>query len=741
MFDHAFDTETEQENFYNITAKPVIKQIFEGLNGTILAYGQTGSGKTFSMQGIQRDPALRGVIPRAISDIFDTISNSPANVEFIVKMSVVEVYKEMIRDLIELKSDERIEIREDLQGNTILDGVEESYVGNELEVAEIMMNALANRRVGRTNMNEHSSRSHVVTIMNIEQNIKSESKILKGKLFMVDLAGSECLNKTGAVGERMEEAKHINKGLLTIGRVINALTEGTPFIPYRDSKLTRLLKESLGGNSKTTLIITCSPSIYNEMETVSTLRFGVRAKLIKNKVTVNLELSKEQLVKLVEQKNERIAYLEEYVKFLEQFILKIVGKQLPKFVFGAPWKFDLFTPALTQLTPDASIAGIRIPASQAPNKDADQSDTLSNKQSDLSETREDSLKGIIASGPHATELNEKILTLEDKIRTFEESETEYKRKIDELNNKISSLETKNTILKEQNTIANSKIVTLVQTLKMIEEEYKSADERNIELENQNNEMAHMLEELEAKVNAANTTFSILPLLDGQRDNAATAGLQTATDSSLKIPAVTTNVNSQELNTLLETLRNSSAENELIKKRNAEMQAMVKELMGSYKTLVEKELPDLEAEHKFIVGNMKKADSRADFAFNERLITIVNEYLFKNEKLETEMKGKNSLIEGLNEEIKTLKKDFRDKIVANQRKMKVLVNCVDSLSKFTEELMMNNMSQQAARVEVNLGQPSDLMSSMIGGPNLNMSMMEGNKSKIIKVIKGETKAKK
>lgn len=692
------------------------------------------------MQGIQRDPALRGVIPRAISDIFDTITNSPANVEFIVKMSVVEVYKEMIRDLIELKSDERIEIREDLQGNTILDGVEESYVGNELEVAELMMNALANRRVGRTNMNEHSSRSHVVTILNIEQNIKSESKVLKGKLFMVDLAGSECLNKTGAVGERMEEAKHINKGLLTIGRVINALTEGSPFIPYRDSKLTRLLKESLGGNSKTTLIVTCSPSIYNEMETVSTLRFGVRAKLIKNKVTVNLELSKEQLVKLVEQKNERIAYLEEYVKFLEQFILKIIGKQLPKFVFGSPWKFDVFTPALTQLTPDSSIAGIRAPPSQTQSKEADQSDSFISKQSDSNDTRDDSLKGMITSTPQATELNEKILTLEDKIRAFEESEIETRRKIDELTNKISSLETKNTILKEQNTIANSKIVTLVQTLKMVEEEYKSADERNIELENQNNEMAHMLEELEAKVNAANTTFSILPLLDGQRDSPNPV-LQNPSDSALKTPMVTTNVNSQELNTLLETLRNSTAENELVKKRNAEIQTMVKELIGSYKTLVEKELPDLEAEHKFIVGNMKKADSRADFAFNERLITIVNEYLFKNEKLETEMKDKNSLIEGLNEEIKKMKKEFREKIVANQRKMKVLVNCVDSLSKFTEELMMNNTSQQAVKMEVNLAQPGDLMSSMIGGPNLNMSMMEGNKSKIIKVIKGETKAKK
>lgn len=654
-------------------------------------------------------------------------------------MSVVEVYKEQIRDLIELKSEEKIEIRE-VQGNTVLEGVEESYVGNELDVHELMMNALANRRVGRTNMNEVSSRSHVVTIFHIEQNIKSESKILKGKLFLVDLAGSECLTKTGATGERMEEAKHINKGLFTIGRVISALTEGDPFIPYRDSKLTRILKESLGGNSKTTLVVTASPSVYNEFETISTLRFGVRAKQIKNRPVINMELSKEQLIKLVENRNERIAYLEDYVRFLENFIVKILGKQLPKFVFGSPWKYDVFITAPTQLIPDA-MAGNRGAGDSARQAEKDNqslaSTTNLSKQSDNGEVRPDgpNIQSLLAQSAQTAELNEKILTLEDRIRALEEAEAESKRKIEDLMNKNSALETKLTILKEQNAISNSKIVTLVQTLKMIEDEYKVADERNMELENQNNELANLVEELEAKVNAVNTTFSILPPLDGDGDS------RQAVLDIVKNTAAITNVNTQELNHLIEVVKSTTAENEVIKKRNNDLQTIVKELVASYKTLVEKELPELEAEHKAVTGNMKKAEARADFAFNERLISIVNEYLSKNTQLEADLKIKSSLIENLNAEIKKSKIDYRDKMLASQKKMRVLVNCVDSLSKFTEELMMNGATQQGNRMEVNLNQPTDLMSSVIGASNLNFSAIEGNKSKIVKVLKGDTKPKK
>lgn len=704
-----------------------------------------------NLSGIQRDPIQRGVIPRAITEIFEIITNSPDGVEFIVKMSVVEVYKEQIRDLLELKSEERIEIREDVHGVTYLDGVEESYVGNELEVSEMMMNALANRRVGRTNMNEVSSRSHVVTIFHIEQNIKAQSKILKGKLFLVDLAGSECLTKTGATGERMEEAKHINKGLLTIGRVINALTEGAPFIPYRDSKLTRILKESLGGNAKTTLIITASPSIYNETETLSTLRFGVRAKLIKNRPVVNLELSKEQLIKMIDLKNDRITYLEAYLGFLENYVIAILKQQLPKFVMNTPWKYDLFTPAKSQIKPDPKQEGSLPTGSQNQNQndtsfqsgslnvpvEFNPNSTFTSKQSDLNDTQTRTSEKLYNDNfPQSSELTDRISELEEKIRQIEENEVSMRQKVEELTNKNSSLETKIKIQKEQGNISNSKIVTLVQTLKMIEEEYKLVDEKNMELENQNSELMNMVDELEAKLTQSNSTaFSILPLLENQKTS------NSALEQLVKNPVLSsnTNVNSQELTQLIEFAKATSTENELIKKKNGELQSMVRELTNSYKTLIEKEIPELDSEHKNVIANFKRIEAKNDFVFNDKIMSIINDYLFKNDNLEADVKLKNSQIESLKIDFSKLKKEYHDKITASQKKMKVLVKCIDSLSKYTEEIMLNNATQSNNKLEVNLNQ-NDLFSSAIQGTNLQKSMYDIGKSKIIKVIKGENSKK-
>lgn len=651
---------------------------------------------------------MKGIIPRAITEIFEYISSAAEDVEFIVKMSVVEVYKEQIRDLIELKDNVKIEIREDVHGSTYMEGVEESYVGSELEVSEKMLNALGNRRVGRTNMNEVSSRSHVVTVFHIEQNIKSQSKVLKGKLFLVDLAGSECLDKTGATGERMDEAKFINKGLLTIGRVINALTENQPFIPYRDSKLTRILKESLGGNSRTTLVITASPSIYNEVETTSTLRFGARAKLIKNKPVVNMELSKEQMVKLIDQKNQRIIYLEGYTKFLENHIVHVLKQPLPVY------------------NPTGELQNYEDPASL--------NSTTNTKISDQNES-EKLYSGQTSA--QAAEMKEKIMDCEDRIRSLEEAETESKQKFKELMNKNSQLETKLKILKEQSNISNSKIVTLVQTLKMIEDEFKIVDEKNIELENQNNELVNMVEELEATLEQQSSTpLNILEFLDGPGMKSKESGLDF--DSIMKnTTSSSTSIHNTELTKLLEVLKAKSNENDLIKQRNNEMQTILKELMNSYKTLVEKEIPELDIEHKAVISNLKKIEAKNDFVFNDKIMSIVNDYLNKNSQLENELVFKTKLIEDLNKDLSQLRKDCHEKMGASQMKMKVLVSCIYSLAKYTEEIMINNLSQAKSKLEVNLNQ-NDLYSSMMNPGNLQKSMFEGNKSKIIKVIKGESK---
>ena len=214
-----------------------------------------------------------------------------------------------------------LNIREDSIKGIYVDGTSERYVGSPSDVLALLEMGSANRAQAATNMNEHSSRSHSIFILTINQTNKKEGFSKIGKLYLVDLAGSEKISKTGATGHTLEEAKIINKSLTTLGRVINNLTDGkSTHIPYRESKLTRVLQESLGGNSKTCLIITCSPSIYNESESLSTLRFGERAKKIKNKPKINKEITVAELQKLVTQLKENLKKADARISQLENYI-------------------------------------------------------------------------------------------------------------------------------------------------------------------------------------------------------------------------------------------------------------------------------------------------------------------------------------------------------------------------------------------------------------------------------------
>ena len=272
------------------------------------------------MQGEMEEQAKQGIIPRMISHVFKHIYKNEGT-DFMIKVSMIEIYQEKIRDLLDV-SRVNLNIREDSIKGIYVDGVSERYVGCPNDVLALLEMGSANRAQAATNMNEHSSRSHSIFILTINQTNKIEGYSKIGKLYLVDLAGSEKISKTGATGHTLEEAKIINKSLTTLGRVINNLTDGkSTHIPYRESKLTRVLQESLGGNSKTCLIITCSPSIYNESESLSTLRFGERAKKIKNKPKINKEITVAELQKLVTQLKEnlkkadaRITQLEDYIR-------------------------------------------------------------------------------------------------------------------------------------------------------------------------------------------------------------------------------------------------------------------------------------------------------------------------------------------------------------------------------------------------------------------------------------------
>ena len=306
-FDHVFPSDSSQEDVYNISAKPIIESVLEGFNGTILAYGQTGSGKTYTMFGLNlEENKTFGIVPRLVETLFEKIEKAADHIEFNLKVGYFEIYLEKIKDLLNPSNDNLKVHESSTRGVYVSDLTEESIISDS-EIYNLMKIGTENRKVGATNMNENSSRSHSIFLLTITQTNLIDFSAKTGKLYLVDLAGSEKVGKTGAKGKRLEEAKNINKSLSILGLVITALTDSkSSHVPYRDSKLTRVLQDSLGGNSKTTLIITCSPSAFNQHETISTLRFGIRAKAIKNKPKINREFTVTELKVLLAKAQEEI---------------------------------------------------------------------------------------------------------------------------------------------------------------------------------------------------------------------------------------------------------------------------------------------------------------------------------------------------------------------------------------------------------------------------------------------------
>ena len=305
-FDRIFDIDSTQDEVYAISALPAVESVLSGYNSTIFAYGQTGTGKTFTMEGFTFDylDPNRGIIPRTIEDIFKYIENNTnSNTTFIIRATYLQIYNEQISDLLKPEK-KNLSIRESKQKGLYVESLSEWAVRSPNDIYALLERGSQSRAKANTHMNDVSSRSHAVFSIQVEQmeNGQSGKSIKVGKLNLVDLAGSERIKVSGATGQQLEESKKINKSLSALGNVIYALTDskGRTHIPYRDSKLTRLLENSLGGNCRTTMIGMISPAECSFSESLSTLNFAKRAKSIKNRAIVNEDIDHNALIRQYE---------------------------------------------------------------------------------------------------------------------------------------------------------------------------------------------------------------------------------------------------------------------------------------------------------------------------------------------------------------------------------------------------------------------------------------------------------
>lgn len=285
-YDAVYGPLATQQSLYDEVVRPLVASVLEGFNGCVFAYGQTGTGKTFTMEGVRSDQEQKGVIPRAFEQIWQHI-NRAQNMNFLVEASYLEIYMEEVRDLLKPNSKKSLELREKEGVGVYVPNLHSVLCKSVDDMVQVMNTGNRNRTVGRTNMNEHSSRSHAIFAVKIEMAEMDSNAVKVGKLNLIDLAGSERQSKTGATADRLKEASKINRALSSLGNVISALAENSSHVPYRDSKLTRLLQDSLGGNSKTIMIANVGPSEYNYAETLTTLRYASRAKTIQNKPVKN----------------------------------------------------------------------------------------------------------------------------------------------------------------------------------------------------------------------------------------------------------------------------------------------------------------------------------------------------------------------------------------------------------------------------------------------------------------------
>jgi len=465
-YDRVFPVETTQEEVYKHTGAQLVEQVLAGYNCTIFAYGQTGSGKTYTMEGGSDDNGdSKGMIPRMVEDLMESMRVADNDLQFTIQVSYVEIYMERIRDLLDPQNEKpkrrsgrpetmqarrkRVntvtepKIKESPERGIYLAGVTEPFVRDLEDFNQLLQDGNIYRAVSKTQMNAQSSRSHAVITLRLACKSLENGTEKSSKLMMVDLAGSE-KNKSKSNRARLEEAKKINQSLSTLGRVINALTEKKNHIPHRESKLTRLLADSLGGNSQTCLIITCSPSSYNREETKSTLRFGQRAKTIKNKPKVNKVMTVEQYKKKLQRAENQIARQDIIIKEMKQDIMKACERLKSRGVSPCSiMKSKYFSPVEK---PGGGRQQQSRPGTQTQESEPSEDTSLPGTASNVSTDNEEKL---IELQEAKKKLMAEIADLQTDLENEQQSAVAYRAQIDELSAQLQESEANEASLIEQ----------------------------------------------------------------------------------------------------------------------------------------------------------------------------------------------------------------------------------------------------------------------------------------------------
>ncbi|KAH9001249.1 kinesin heavy chain [Lactarius akahatsu] len=677
-FDRVFPVGTKQDEVFDYGVKEIVKDVLDGYNGTVFAYGQTGSGKTFTMMGADIDSEeLKGIIPRITEQIFQSIVESDAHLEYFVKVSYMEIYLERIRDLLQPQND-NLQIHEEKSKGVYVKSLSDYYVSSAREVYEIMRQGGAARVVTSTNMNAESSRSHSIFLITISQRNTETGAQKTGNLYLVDLAGSEKVGKTGASGQTLEEAKKINKSLSALGMVINALTEKAKHIPYRDSKLTRILQESLGGNSRTTLIINCSPASFNEAETLSTLRFGIRAKSIKNTARVNAELSPLELKGLLQKAQISNASYQKQIAALEAELAvwraggsvdpseyasitgdKVGSTTAPKRTPTSPTPSSSTTRSATPVNP--ALEGLKDLDSrpQTPTViglDKDEREEFLKRENELSDQLAEREGALVAAEKLVKELKEELAFLKEQEAASSKENKAMSVQLNELRLQVEKLEFDNKegvitvdILKEQNADARNELEEFKRTIAELKSSQRDSTADDKEKKKQE-KMALMMAQFDMQ-----GTFSekdeqlrqIITKLDAIESESSAPSLTTEDVTQIRRQLAEGQSLVRET---VERLRQKQEESDLITRRKDELESRLSTLEAEYEELLEKIIHDEEASNADIARSTAELKVKLEAQYASKREAQQSEVADLKQQLEM----KNSEVRSLNTSIDSLK---------------------------------------------------------------------------------------